>query len=159
MVYLIPMQFKLEDITSGGTYPPNNSNIIPSAPAVMAAANLSTATGVQRRISSGPNARKSSLNFYLKFIFKWNLCLFSKCFKSVAQLGGPSCFCAQREHQQQLLWHARSAEIWDHLHGDDDHNNGGHIHYQQLLQLSVCNQCQSCCGYGYGYQCHGKPWR
>ncbi|XP_032309583.1 protein phosphatase 1 regulatory subunit 12B isoform X19 [Drosophila ananassae] len=52
--------FKLEDITSGGTYPPNNSTIIPSAPAVMAAANLSTATGVQRRISSGPNALNAS---------------------------------------------------------------------------------------------------
>nr|NP_001097614.1 myosin binding subunit, isoform G [Drosophila melanogaster]ABW08547.1 myosin binding subunit, isoform G [Drosophila melanogaster] len=57
--------FKLEDITSGGTYPPNNSTIIPSAPAVMAAANLSTTTGVQRRISSGPialNASNQSLN-------------------------------------------------------------------------------------------------
>ncbi|XP_070135380.1 protein phosphatase 1 regulatory subunit 12B isoform X7 [Drosophila bipectinata] len=53
-------KFKLEDITSGGTYPPNNSTIIPSAPAVMAAANLSTATGVQRRISSGPNALNAS---------------------------------------------------------------------------------------------------
>ncbi|XP_043650305.1 protein phosphatase 1 regulatory subunit 12B isoform X20 [Drosophila teissieri] len=52
--------FKLEDITSGGTYPPNNSTIIPSAPAVMAAANLSTTTGVQRRISSGPNALNAS---------------------------------------------------------------------------------------------------
>ncbi|XP_017127076.1 protein phosphatase 1 regulatory subunit 12A isoform X18 [Drosophila elegans] len=51
--------FKLEDITSGGTYPPNNSTIIPSAPAVMAAVNLST-TGVQRRISSGPNALNAS---------------------------------------------------------------------------------------------------
>nr|NP_001369057.1 myosin binding subunit, isoform V [Drosophila melanogaster]QJC18626.1 myosin binding subunit, isoform V [Drosophila melanogaster] len=58
-------KFKLEDITSGGTYPPNNSTIIPSAPAVMAAANLSTTTGVQRRISSGPialNASNQSLN-------------------------------------------------------------------------------------------------
>ncbi|XP_017028174.1 protein phosphatase 1 regulatory subunit 12B isoform X12 [Drosophila kikkawai] len=53
-------KFKLEDITSGGTYPPNNSTIIPSAPAVMAAANLSTTTGVQRRISSGPNALNAS---------------------------------------------------------------------------------------------------
>ncbi|XP_044314078.1 protein phosphatase 1 regulatory subunit 12A isoform X15 [Drosophila rhopaloa] len=52
--------FKLEDITSGGTYPPNNSTIIPSAPAVMAAVNLSTTTGVQRRISSGPNALNAS---------------------------------------------------------------------------------------------------
>ncbi|XP_017127072.1 protein phosphatase 1 regulatory subunit 12C isoform X13 [Drosophila elegans] len=52
-------KFKLEDITSGGTYPPNNSTIIPSAPAVMAAVNLST-TGVQRRISSGPNALNAS---------------------------------------------------------------------------------------------------
>ncbi|XP_034658549.1 protein phosphatase 1 regulatory subunit 12A isoform X9 [Drosophila subobscura] len=52
--------FKLEDITSGGTYPPNNSTIIPSAPAVMAAANLSTTTGIQRRISSGPNALNAS---------------------------------------------------------------------------------------------------
>ncbi|EDW80091.2 uncharacterized protein Dwil_GK24127 [Drosophila willistoni] len=54
--------FKLEDITSGGggTYPPNNTTIIPSAPAVMAAANLSTTTGVQRRISSGPNALNAS---------------------------------------------------------------------------------------------------
>ncbi|XP_050742370.1 protein phosphatase 1 regulatory subunit 12B isoform X12 [Drosophila biarmipes] len=53
-------KFKLEDITSGGTYPPNNSTIIPSAPAVMAAVNLSTTTGVQRRISSGPNALNAS---------------------------------------------------------------------------------------------------
>ncbi|XP_034134052.1 protein phosphatase 1 regulatory subunit 12A isoform X20 [Drosophila guanche] len=53
-------KFKLEDITSGGTYPPNNSTIIPSAPAVMAAANLSTTTGIQRRISSGPNALNAS---------------------------------------------------------------------------------------------------
>ncbi|XP_068149790.1 protein phosphatase 1 regulatory subunit 12B isoform X11 [Drosophila tropicalis] len=55
-------KFKLEDITSGGggTYPPNNTTIIPSAPAVMAAANLSTTTGVQRRISSGPNALNAS---------------------------------------------------------------------------------------------------
>ncbi|XP_041450101.1 protein phosphatase 1 regulatory subunit 12C isoform X7 [Drosophila obscura] len=52
--------FKLEDITGGGTYPPNNSTIIPSAPAVMAAANLSTTTGIQRRISSGPNALNAS---------------------------------------------------------------------------------------------------
>ncbi|XP_033239422.1 protein phosphatase 1 regulatory subunit 12C isoform X12 [Drosophila pseudoobscura] len=52
--------FKLEDNTSGGTYPPNNSTIIPSAPAVMAAANLSTTTGIQRRISSGPNALNAS---------------------------------------------------------------------------------------------------
>ncbi|XP_015042679.2 protein phosphatase 1 regulatory subunit 12B isoform X19 [Drosophila pseudoobscura] len=53
-------KFKLEDNTSGGTYPPNNSTIIPSAPAVMAAANLSTTTGIQRRISSGPNALNAS---------------------------------------------------------------------------------------------------
>ncbi|XP_041450099.1 protein phosphatase 1 regulatory subunit 12A isoform X3 [Drosophila obscura] len=53
-------KFKLEDITGGGTYPPNNSTIIPSAPAVMAAANLSTTTGIQRRISSGPNALNAS---------------------------------------------------------------------------------------------------
>ncbi|XP_017135244.1 protein phosphatase 1 regulatory subunit 12B isoform X10 [Drosophila miranda] len=52
--------FKLEDNTSGGTYPPNNSTIIPSAPAVMAAANLSNTTGIQRRISSGPNALNAS---------------------------------------------------------------------------------------------------
>ncbi|XP_017135250.1 protein phosphatase 1 regulatory subunit 12B isoform X17 [Drosophila miranda] len=53
-------KFKLEDNTSGGTYPPNNSTIIPSAPAVMAAANLSNTTGIQRRISSGPNALNAS---------------------------------------------------------------------------------------------------
>ncbi|KAH8395284.1 hypothetical protein KR222_008191 [Zaprionus bogoriensis] len=54
-------KFKLEDITSGGTYPPNQSTIIPSAPAVMAAVNLaSTAGGAQRRISSGPNALNAS---------------------------------------------------------------------------------------------------
>lgn len=52
------VQFKLEDITSGGTYPPNQSTIIPSAPAVMAAVNLASTAGSQRRISSGPNARK-----------------------------------------------------------------------------------------------------
>lgn len=55
-----PVQFKLEDITSGGTYPPNQSTILPSAPAVMAAVNLASTAGggAQRRISSGPNARK-----------------------------------------------------------------------------------------------------
>jgi len=65
------MQFKLEDITSGGTYPPNNSTIIPSAPAVMAAVNLSTTTGVQRRISSGPNARKFGMTFCL--FYCWHI--------------------------------------------------------------------------------------
>ncbi|XP_030081537.1 protein phosphatase 1 regulatory subunit 12A isoform X9 [Drosophila hydei] len=52
--------FKLEDITSGGTYPPNQSTIIPSAPAVMAAVNLASTAGSQRRISSGPNALNAS---------------------------------------------------------------------------------------------------
>ncbi|XP_034480528.1 protein phosphatase 1 regulatory subunit 12A isoform X10 [Drosophila innubila] len=52
--------FKLEDITSGGTYPPNQSTIIPSAPAVMAAVNLANTAGAQRRISSGPNALNAS---------------------------------------------------------------------------------------------------
>ncbi|XP_017842673.1 protein phosphatase 1 regulatory subunit 12B isoform X13 [Drosophila busckii] len=52
--------FKLEDITSGGSYPPNQSTIIPSAPAVMAAANLSNTPGVPRRISTGPNALNAS---------------------------------------------------------------------------------------------------
>ncbi|KRF84405.1 uncharacterized protein Dvir_GJ13261, isoform F [Drosophila virilis] len=52
--------FKLEDITSGGTYPPNQSTIIPSAPAVMAAVNLASTTGNPRRISSGPNALNAS---------------------------------------------------------------------------------------------------
>ncbi|XP_064540122.1 protein phosphatase 1 regulatory subunit 12C isoform X24 [Drosophila montana] len=53
-------KFKLEDITSGGTYPPNQSTIIPSAPAVMAAVNLASTTGNPRRISSGPNALNAS---------------------------------------------------------------------------------------------------
>ncbi|XP_017842682.1 protein phosphatase 1 regulatory subunit 12A isoform X20 [Drosophila busckii] len=53
-------KFKLEDITSGGSYPPNQSTIIPSAPAVMAAANLSNTPGVPRRISTGPNALNAS---------------------------------------------------------------------------------------------------
>ncbi|EDV96092.1 GH16060 [Drosophila grimshawi] len=53
-------KFKLEDITSGGTYPPNQSTIIPSAPAVMAAVNLASTAGSQRRISSGPNALNAS---------------------------------------------------------------------------------------------------
>ncbi|XP_034480534.1 protein phosphatase 1 regulatory subunit 12A isoform X16 [Drosophila innubila] len=53
-------KFKLEDITSGGTYPPNQSTIIPSAPAVMAAVNLANTAGAQRRISSGPNALNAS---------------------------------------------------------------------------------------------------
>ncbi|KAL7733454.1 hypothetical protein ACLKA6_004932 [Drosophila palustris] len=53
-------KFKLEDITSGGTYPPNQSTIIPSAPAVMAAVNLASTAGAQRRISSGPNALNAS---------------------------------------------------------------------------------------------------
>ncbi|XP_030373110.1 protein phosphatase 1 regulatory subunit 12C isoform X8 [Scaptodrosophila lebanonensis] len=44
-------KFKLED-----NYPPNNSTIIPSAPAVIAAAT----TGSQRRISSGSNALNAS---------------------------------------------------------------------------------------------------
>ncbi|XP_051862088.1 protein phosphatase 1 regulatory subunit 12C isoform X9 [Drosophila albomicans] len=53
-------KFKLEDITSGGSYPPNQSTIIPSAPAVMAAVNLASTAGTQRRISSGPNALNAS---------------------------------------------------------------------------------------------------
>ncbi|KAM8709729.1 hypothetical protein ACLKA7_016524 [Drosophila subpalustris] len=53
-------KFKLEDITSGGTYPPSQSTIIPSAPAVMAAVNLASTAGAQRRISSGPNALNAS---------------------------------------------------------------------------------------------------
>lgn len=51
--FVYPVQFKLEDIA------PNQSTILPSAPAVMAAVNL--AGGAQRRISSGPNARKYKL--------------------------------------------------------------------------------------------------
>lgn len=62
------MQFKLEDITSGGTYPPNQSTIIPSAPAVMAAVNLASTAGSQRRISSGPNARKLTANITVMYL-------------------------------------------------------------------------------------------
>lgn len=48
-------QFKLEDANAGNTYhPPTNSTIIPSAPAVIAAANSMS----QRRINSGNNASK-----------------------------------------------------------------------------------------------------
>ncbi|XP_065360538.1 protein phosphatase 1 regulatory subunit 12B isoform X9 [Calliphora vicina] len=49
-------KFKLEDATSGNTYPPNNSTIIPSAPAVIAAANSMS----QRRVNSSNNTISSS---------------------------------------------------------------------------------------------------
>ncbi|XP_037818238.1 protein phosphatase 1 regulatory subunit 12A isoform X4 [Lucilia sericata] len=52
-------KFKLEDATSGNTYPPNNSTIIPSAPAVIAAANSMS----QRRVnSSNISSSNQSLN-------------------------------------------------------------------------------------------------
>ncbi|XP_054085933.1 protein phosphatase 1 regulatory subunit 12A isoform X11 [Zeugodacus cucurbitae] len=55
-------KFKLEDASSGNTFPPNNSTIIPSAPAVIAAANLSS-TISQRRINSNSlNSSNQSLN-------------------------------------------------------------------------------------------------
>ncbi|XP_053955752.1 protein phosphatase 1 regulatory subunit 12A isoform X6 [Anastrepha ludens] len=55
-------KFKLEDASSGSTFPPNNSTIIPSAPAVIAAANLSS-TISQRRINSNSlNSSNQSLN-------------------------------------------------------------------------------------------------
>uniref|UniRef100_A0A1I8PGL0 Protein phosphatase 1 regulatory subunit 12B n=1 Tax=Stomoxys calcitrans TaxID=35570 RepID=A0A1I8PGL0_STOCA len=50
-------KFKLEDVNAGNTYhPPTNSTIIPSAPAVIAAANSMS----QRRITSVNNAMSSS---------------------------------------------------------------------------------------------------
>ncbi|KAL5292652.1 PPP1R12C family protein [Megaselia abdita] len=42
-------KFKLEDASSGNTYPPPNNTIISSAPAVIAAANLSSSSAAQRR--------------------------------------------------------------------------------------------------------------
>ncbi|XP_061402477.1 protein phosphatase 1 regulatory subunit 12A-like [Musca vetustissima] len=48
--------FKLEDANAGSTYPPTNSTIIPSAPAVIAAANSMS----QRRINNVNNAISSS---------------------------------------------------------------------------------------------------
>ncbi|KAM7356325.1 myosin binding subunit isoform 2-T7 [Cochliomyia hominivorax] len=52
-------KFKLEDATSGNTYPPNNSTIIPSAPAVIAAANSMS----QRRVNnSNISSSNQSLN-------------------------------------------------------------------------------------------------
>uniref|UniRef100_T1PLK6 Protein phosphatase 1 regulatory subunit 12B n=1 Tax=Musca domestica TaxID=7370 RepID=T1PLK6_MUSDO len=48
--------FKLEDANAGNTYPPTNSTIIPSAPAVIAAANSMS----QRRINNVNNAISSS---------------------------------------------------------------------------------------------------
>ncbi|XP_067613482.1 protein phosphatase 1 regulatory subunit 12A isoform X5 [Eurosta solidaginis] len=55
-------KFKLEDASSGNTFPSNNSTIIPSAPAVIAAANLSS-TISQRRINSNSlNSSNQSLN-------------------------------------------------------------------------------------------------
>ncbi|KAL9903623.1 uncharacterized protein ACN427_004627 isoform 2-T7 [Glossina fuscipes fuscipes] len=54
-------KFKLEDASSGNSsYPPNNSIIIPSAPAVIAAANLSSTAMSQRRTSGGMNPNISS---------------------------------------------------------------------------------------------------
>ncbi|XP_058978585.1 protein phosphatase 1 regulatory subunit 12A-like [Musca domestica] len=49
-------KFKLEDANAGNTYPPTNSTIIPSAPAVIAAANSMS----QRRINNVNNAISSS---------------------------------------------------------------------------------------------------
>ncbi|XP_037936740.1 protein phosphatase 1 regulatory subunit 12B isoform X6 [Teleopsis dalmanni] len=51
-------KFKLEDASTGTTFPPNNSTIIPSAPAVIAAANLSSAS--QRRIGGTGGSLTSS---------------------------------------------------------------------------------------------------
>lgn len=58
------LQFKLEDASSGNTYPPPNNTIISSAPAVIAAANLSSSSAAQRRNISNNTPRKlSSIKF------------------------------------------------------------------------------------------------